>query len=607
MHIQRKAVGTFCIILALAAGNAPALGQPVSERDKRIQAVEKLTGIKLDAARLAEERNAPKAVRDQLDKARRELLANPSRYKGGKPGFTISYSPLLNRPKNSLNGTRPPAGYVKPAALEADNKETDALLQREARMLGSLEKRGVIAGAGPGALSTSATLNRAPLCDPKATKFNWRDHGKVTAARDQQICGSCWAFALSAALESSNLIRNNYVTNVSEQHLLSCARSGSCQGGWYTDAMRRLAGSGAGDRGAYPYLARNAVCDLRKATPWHWSAWGRVSKTCKDPSGSGQCGIPSPDEIKAAMCKHGPVMTAVHAGNYGFMSYRPLDYVSAGSAETEAAPWLLNDMEGGPVDHAVLIVGWDDTLEAWQVKNSWGTDWGYDGFGWVGYGAYNIGYGATWIEARRELHIPDKCQTFDPARARVIKRTYGPDSVWVIEDGKTHIATFGSPTVVNQSSGDARTRDLAEEEARTALSIMRHYKIDRLCQAARSDEHTPFYYWLAGKVPPVGPYAGEDCIELDWPRLDVNKAVSDTRNSDMTVLPDGKAQPIVYDWVLSDGRSVIETFPDDYADGEGEAWLAYAYLKKHRITKACYFSRIVGSEPGYVRMRYFRR
>ena len=45
-----------------------------------------------------------------------------------------------------------------------------------------------------------------------------------------------------------------------------------------------------------------------------------------------------------------------------------------------------NNPNGG-YNHFVLIVGYDDTLGAWIIKNSWGTDWGYNGFGYIAYGA----------------------------------------------------------------------------------------------------------------------------------------------------------------------------------------------------------------------------
>lgn len=604
--LAQAATTTFTTIAALvtALQPLPAMAQPAETRDDRIRKVEQLTGIKLDQSRLAEERAAPKDVRDRLDNARKELLANPDRFVGGKPKFTIGYSPLIAGPTRGLTGTRPPANYSTPAAHAADTKEAAEMLAREERMLKTLDGRGV-RPVGIGTLGTSSALSRPSVCDPKAAAFSWRDHGKVTPAQDQKLCGACWAFALAGALESSNLIRNNYVTSVSEQQMLSCSRAGSCEGGWYTDVLRRQAGTGVGDRGAYPYIGKNAQCDMRKATPWHWSAWGRVGQTCRVATGSGLCGVPSNDEVKAAVCQHGPVMTAVYAGNAPFYSYYRMRTLGHELVDPEAK--VLNQIASQQYDHAVLIVGWDDTRNAWLIKNSWGQDWGYDGFGWVGYGAFNAGFAATWVEARKELHIPDKCETFSPQNARVINvPNPSGGSVWVIADGDLEIAALGSPTVVNTDGAGSR-RDLSEDEARTALSIMRHYKIDRVCKAARSDEHTPFFYWLAGDKPPSGAYGGEDCIDLEWPRLDVNKVVSDTRGSDQTVLPDGAKRPIVYDWVLTDGKSTVEVFPDDYGDGEAEAWLAYAYLKKHRITKVCYFSRMVGADPRVLPMRYFRR
>ena len=49
------------------------------------------------------------------------------------------------------------------------------------------------------------------------------------------------------------------------------------------------------------------------------------------------------------------------------------------------------------VNHAITIVGWDDSKKAYLVKNSWGKKWGQDGYVWVGYGYNNIGFGAAWV------------------------------------------------------------------------------------------------------------------------------------------------------------------------------------------------------------------
>ena len=43
----------------------------------------------------------------------------------------------------------------------------------------------------------------------------------------------------------------------------------------------------------------------------------------------------------------------------------------------------------GPVDkqmgHAIVIVGFNDSLKAFKFMNSWGTDWGNKGYGWISY------------------------------------------------------------------------------------------------------------------------------------------------------------------------------------------------------------------------------
>ena len=78
-------------------------------------------------------------------------------------------------------------------------------------------------------------LEQAPLLDLPAS-LDWRNNGGnfVTPVRDQGGCGSCWAFASTAGLESSALIANQTPgkdLNLSEQVLISCGGEGSCGGG----------------------------------------------------------------------------------------------------------------------------------------------------------------------------------------------------------------------------------------------------------------------------------------------------------------------------------------------------------------------------------------
>ena len=46
-----------------------------------------------------------------------------------------------------------------------------------------------------------------------------------------------------------------------------------------------------------------------------------------------------------------------------------------------------------------MLIGWDDSKQAWLVKNSWGTGWGEGGYAWIHYGANDIGRTGTWWAA----------------------------------------------------------------------------------------------------------------------------------------------------------------------------------------------------------------
>lgn len=612
MRILAPAVQTYFIAIALLSSALlphPALAQPAETRDDRIRKVEQLTGIKLEESRLARERAAPKEVRDRIDKSRIEALTQPQTFAGGKPTYGIGHSPLISTPRAALAGTRIPQEFDR--SFAADKDASEKMLAREAKMLAAVAKgvkspppavpaTGSAAGITPSAVNAAG---RPPLCDPKARAFDWKSAGMVTDAKNQNPCGSCWAFALAGALESSNMIRNGWRNvSVSEQQILSCSGSGTCNGGWYYDVLRRRAGQGVADGTAYPYTARNTQCDISKSTPYHWSAWGRVAQSCttaniSDPA----CPRATVEETKDALCKHGPVMTTLYVHD-DFQNYYPPLHSEPG--EPPPRVWVMNKITpNNRIDHAVLIVGWDDKEQAFLIKNSWGKDWGYDGFGWVHYDALKIGTGSTWVEARKDVHIPDQCQSFSPERARVVRKILGSERYWLIEDEGRTIANFG---VANNQN---------EDDARSSLTKMRHYKIDKSCIAGSSSDHTPFHFWLAGKNPPTGAYPNEDCVDIDWQRLDVNKVVSVATGDETArrAAPGAQPSPIVYNWVLTDGKSQIESYSNDWAESDGvdqetEAWIAYAYLKKHRITKVCYFSRLSsGGDSRQISLRYYRR
>jgi C1A family cysteine protease len=217
----------------------------------------------------------------------------------------------------------------------------------------------------------------APLFEAPAS-LDWRNHGGnfVTSIRDQGSCGSCWAFAATAALEATTLIANQTPgvdLNLSEQVMVSCGNAGSCGGGSIDSASNYIKNTGLPLETCYPYTATNGAC-ANACASWQSSAyrissWHYVATTQATVEG-----------IKNALYNNGPLVTTM-AVYQDFFSYRSgvYSYVSGSLAGY----------------HAVLIVGYDDPGQYFIVKNSWGTWWGEAGYFRIAYSELNsvVGFG----------------------------------------------------------------------------------------------------------------------------------------------------------------------------------------------------------------------
>lgn len=230
----------------------------------------------------------------------------------------------------------------------------------------------------------------ATLQKVTAARWDCRELGLVPPIKDQGNCGSCWSFAGVGICESS-LLKANYGKPdgsflLSDQYVLDCGRNGGCNGDWPETPIAM-----AKEDGLPPDKTATAFADQFRYQLKYFAGAGRCKTTSEtkflkiaDYGYVGQQeGVPSPQSIKDALVKFGPLAVAVAADDR-FANYQK-GTVFKGN--------------GRGINHAVILCGWDDSKAAWLMRNSWGTAWGDDGYMWIAYGANQIGYGAMWVTA----------------------------------------------------------------------------------------------------------------------------------------------------------------------------------------------------------------
>jgi cathepsin L len=217
-----------------------------------------------------------------------------------------------------------------------------------------------------------------PHCIANQKSFDWRQANGVSPVTDQGQCGSCWVFGAHGGFEASWRILNSQVADTSEQDTLDNSGGGDCHGGYFNSALNYLTNKGSATEADYPYRAAKGHGNPSVSRPYQAEMWGYVG------AGSSRQDV---DKIKAALCRFGPLVVGVRATD-AFQAYTGGDGVP------------FDAFESGAINHIVTLIGWDDTKQAWLIKNSWGPGWGESGFMWIAYGCNNIGAHAAWVYAK---------------------------------------------------------------------------------------------------------------------------------------------------------------------------------------------------------------
>nr|BAA84280.1 Cysteine proteinase [Clonorchis sinensis] len=187
-------------------------------------------------------------------------------------------------------------------------------------------------------------------------KFDWREHGAVGPVLDQGKCGSCWAFSVIGNVVGQWFRKTGHLLALSEQQLVDCDYlDDGCDGGYppqtYT-AIQKMGGLELASD--YPYTGVGGICHMDK------------SKFVAYINGSTI--LPLSEKVQAQKLRAiGPLSSALNADT--------LQLYKGGIMRPK---WC--DPAG--VNHAVLTVGYgvQNGKPYWIVKNSWGEDFGEEGY-----------------------------------------------------------------------------------------------------------------------------------------------------------------------------------------------------------------------------------
>jgi hypothetical protein len=116
----------------------------------------------------------------------------------------------------------------------------------------------------------SAPLKNQNTPPPKFyVNWNGTNGTYVTGVKDQGGCGSCWAFASIAEIESFYLWKHKLYLDLSEQQMVDCVPlfqkgNAGCGGGYLDSVGVYSVRYAIAEESAYPYTATSGVCNTAK-------------------------------------------------------------------------------------------------------------------------------------------------------------------------------------------------------------------------------------------------------------------------------------------------------------------------------------------------------
>lgn len=200
---------------------------------------------------------------------------------------------------------------------------------------------------------------------PLPATLDWRTKGAVSPIKNQEQCGSCWAFSATEGVESAYYLAKKQMYILSPQQIVSCdTNDDGCNGGDLPTAFAYVQQAGLETEQSYPYTSgggNTGSCHYKQSlVVVHIKGFAYATTSGNETA------------MQVATMNNGPLSVCVDASTW--------QYYTSG---------VITHGCGDSLDHCVQIVGWSvDTTQSpqvpyWIVRNSWGTDWGLNGFLYV--------------------------------------------------------------------------------------------------------------------------------------------------------------------------------------------------------------------------------
>lgn len=202
-----------------------------------------------------------------------------------------------------------------------------------------------------------------PMVNPPTappSSWDWRDNGYTLKPKDQGDCGSCWTYGPTASIEGAVLINSGTLNSLSEQLCVDCATaSDGCDGGDPGDCFDEIIKLG-GDM-----LEKDYPTTHKDGSKCKYKADRAVVAV----AGYTQTAVG--DEAQLLNASYATVVSISIDAEDDFDLYDSGVFNSKQCTSKE-----------GDLNHVVTLVGYGHAAQGgdfWEVRNSWGTDWGMKG------------------------------------------------------------------------------------------------------------------------------------------------------------------------------------------------------------------------------------